>query len=338
MGDMHTSQVSDNHRMQELERVVPQAQNVPNLFQLFSLDLRRCPRFDRTAEYALACQTHAAWRHLVHSLEVQHDHLVRLLGPHLLPSSYNTISESDIVHLLYLLQVRVDLTKIPQFSPAIASTRDWLAQMRADLADFRRYRDEMVRRNLRFVVLLARRHPQSPVRFLDLVQEGALGLMRAVEKFDPNRGIRFASYAVWWIREAFARTVTSRDDTMCFPDATPGEENEGAFVDRIATPEETTPEAHVLNVDSATHLYRALTHLPEPEADILRLRFGLGEPHAYTLAEVSRRLGLTREQVRVREQRALVRLRVYLQRPTTATLQHRQEPQRRWRKAIGKRT
>jgi RNA polymerase sigma factor (sigma-70 family) len=335
---MHTSQVSDNHRMKELERIVPGARNMPNLFQLFSLDLRRCQQFDRTAEYALACQTQTAWRHLIHSLEAQHDHLARLLGPQLLPSSYNTISESNIVLLLHHVQVHVDRTKVPQSSPDMTDTRGWLAQMRTDLADFRRYRDEMVRRNLRFVVLLARRHPQSPVRFLDLVQEGALGLMRAVEKFDPNRGIRFATYAVWWIREAFARTVTSRDDTTCFPDATPGEEHEGAFVDRIAAPEETTPEANVLNVDSATHLYRALTHLPEPEANILRLRFGLGELHAYTLAEVSRRLGLTREQVRVREQRALVRLRVYLQRPATATLQHRQEPQRRWRKAAGKRT
>jgi RNA polymerase sigma factor (sigma-70 family) len=335
---MNTVHLSDNHRTNEPAMVVPRALNTPNLFHLFALDLAHCPRFDRTAEYALACQTQTAWRHLIHSLEVQHDHLVRLLGPHPLPSSYNTISESDIVHLLHLLQVRVDLTKIPQDSPAIVSTRDWLAQMRADLANFRRYRDEMVRRNLRFVVLLARRHPQSPVRFLDLVQEGALGLMRAVEKFDPDRGVRFATYAVWWIREAFARTVTSRDDTMCFLGATPGEENEDAFVDRIATSEEITLEANVLSVDSATHLYRALTHLPEPEADILRLRFGLGEPCAYTLAEVSRRLGLTCGQVRVREQRALVRLRAYLRRPITATLQHRQESQRRWRKAVGKRT
>ena len=330
---MHTSQVSDNHRMKELERVVPGARNMPNLFQLFSLDLAHCPRFDRTAEYALACQTHTAWRHLVHSLEAQHDHLARLLGPQLLPSSYNTISEPDIVHLLHLIQVRMDRTKIPQSSPDMTYTRDWLAQMRADLADFRHYRDEMVRRNLRFVVMLARRYLQNPAGLLDLVQEGVLGLMRAVEKFDPDRGIRFATYAVWWIREAFARAVTSREDTTCFTDATPGDEKEDSFVDRIAAPEETTPEVSVLNAESSTQLYQALTSLPSPEADILRLRFGLGEPHSYTLEEVSERLGLTRKQVRLREQRALVRLRVYLQRPTTATHQHKQEPQLRWRKA-----
>jgi RNA polymerase sigma factor (sigma-70 family) len=330
---MNTNQLSDNRRTKVPERIVPHARNTPNLFQLFSLDLAHCPRFDRTAEGALAWQTHTAWRHLVHSLEAQHDHLARLLGPHLLPSSYDTISESDIVHLLHHAQVRVDRTKIPQPGPAMASTRDWLAQMRTDLANFRHCRDEMVRRNLRFVVMLARRYRQSPMGLLDLVQEGALGLMRAVEKFDPERGVRFASYAVWWIREAFARTVTSRDDTTCFSGATPGEENAGSFVDRSAAPEEITPEGNVLDADSATQLYQALASLPVPEADILRLRFGLGESHAYTLAEVSQRLGLTREQVRLREQRALVRLRVYLQRPTAATQQHTREPQRRWRKA-----
>ena len=121
---MNTIHLSDNHCTNEPEMVVPRALNTPNLFHLFALDLAHCPQFDRTAEYALACQTHAAWRRLVHSLEVQHDHLVRMLGPHPLPSSYNTISESDIVHLLHLLQLHMDLTKVPQFNPTIASTRD----------------------------------------------------------------------------------------------------------------------------------------------------------------------------------------------------------------------
>src|SRR5262249_49687030 len=151
----------------------------------------------------------------------------------------------------------------------------------------------------RFVVMLARRHLQSHVELLDLVQEGTLGLMRAVEKFDPGRGIRFASYAVWWIREAFARMTTTREDTSCFSDAIPREEETDTFVDRIAAPEETIPEVQVRNAESVTHLYQALGRLPELEANILRLRFGLGEPHPCTLAEVGRRLCLTREQVRV---------------------------------------
>ena len=338
MESMHASQVSDNHCMQELERVAPLAQNVPNLFQLFSVDLRQCPRFDRTAEYALACQTRTAWRHLVHSLEMQHDYLARLLGPHLLPSSYDTISESDIVLLLHHVQVHMDRTKVPQSSPGMVHMRDWLAQMQTDLANFRYCRDEMVRRNLRFVVMLARRYSQSQVDLLDLVQEGTLGLMRAVEKFDPDRGISFASYAVWWIREAFARAMISKDVTLCFSEATPREEEEVSIIDLIAAPEETAPDVNVLNADITTKLYQALTSLPAWEAVILRLHFGLNESHTYTLAEISQRLGLTRTQVRLREQRALVRLRAYLQRPTKATLQHRQEPQRRWRKAAGKRT
>jgi RNA polymerase sigma factor (sigma-70 family) len=313
---MHTNQGSDEHRTKEPEQVVLRAQNIPNLFQLLALDLASCPRFDRTTEYTLACQTRTAWRRLIHSLETQHSDLVRLLGPHLLPSSYGTVSELDIVRLLHNVQVRVDRIQSPQSGPAVASARDWLAQMRADLADFRHCRDEMVRRNLRFVVMLARRYPQSPVGLLDLVQEGTLGLMRAIEKFDPDRGIRFASYAVWWIREAFGRTVTAREETMCLSNVLPGDEKEGSLVDGIRAPEESTPEVNVANAESDTQLYQALANLPKPEADILHLRFGLRERRTYTLREVSQRLGLTREQVRAREQRALVRLRVYLRHPT----------------------
>jgi RNA polymerase primary sigma factor len=309
---MKTGRCSDHRRMKAPEKVVPRAQNTSDLFQVFALELAQCPRFDRTAEYTLARHTHAAWRCLLRALAAHHDHLMRLLSPRLLPSSYDTMSESDIVRLLRHVQERVERTQGPQSSPAIASTRDWLAHMQANLAHFRYCRDEMVRRNLRFVVMLARRYLRSPVDLLDLVQEGTLGLMRAVEKFDPDRGIRFASYAVWWVREAFARTRTARENTTWFSDATPEEEETDAFVDRIAAPEETTPEVRVLNAERATHLCRALAILPEPEADILRLRFGLGEPRPCTLAEVSHRLSLTREQVRVREQRALVRLRVYL--------------------------
>ena len=123
---------------------------------------------------------------------------------------------------------------------------------------------------------------------------------------------------------------------MCIRDsshATPEDEEEGSFVDRIAAPEDTTPEVNVQNGESTSQLYQALTSLPAREAVVLRLRFGLDESHTHTLAEISQRLGLTRTQVRVREQRALSLLRKHLQHQTVATKQHKQETQLRCKNA-----
>jgi RNA polymerase nonessential primary-like sigma factor len=304
-----------------------------DLVQLFTLDLAHCPRFDRTAEYTLARRTRSAWVQLIISLQARHEHLATLLGTHHLPSSYDTISESEILQLLHRIHGHVEQAKVRTASCDIASLQSWLAQVRENLARFRDCRDEMVRRNLRFVVMLARRCHHQGASFLDLVQEGALGMMRAVEKFDPDRGVRFASYAVWWIREGFARALASREDTICFSPTPSREEDEDSPLDDIATPNESSPEMIVLNADMARGLHRALACLPVQEAEIVRLRFGLGTGRTHTLEQVSQRLDLSRAQVQLREQRALARLRALLQRPTAVTPPCTQQPQQHWRKA-----
>src|SRR5262249_35700968 len=227
---MNTSQQSYGHRANEPEMETPRALNTPDLLQLFSLDLAYCPRLDHEEEYTLACRTRSAWLHLVTSLKAQHKRLAALLGEHCRPSSYNAFSEREVMRLLRHVQGYVDRTETRATSPDMTSLRNWLARMRADLVRFRGCRDEMVRRNLRFVVMLARRYKHSRVSFLDLVQEGTLGLMCAVEKFDPARGVTFASYAVWWIREAFAHALASKDDTVCVSAIRLREEEDGSLL------------------------------------------------------------------------------------------------------------
>jgi RNA polymerase primary sigma factor len=100
---------------------------------------------------------------------------------------------------------------------SIRAFRGILAEVSSARRELQAAREEMVKAHLRLVVSIAKKYRRGSVEFLDLIQEGNIGLMHAIEKFDYRRGVKVSTYAVWWIRQAIARAITDKGRMIRIP-------------------------------------------------------------------------------------------------------------------------
>jgi len=219
-------------------------------------------------------------------------------------------------------------------------------------------RDRLIISNLRLVVSIAKNYVDRGTSFMDLIEEGNVGLMKATARFDPSMDLRFSTYATWWIRQSIRRAITNArmvrtpsymielitklknseielsaklgrqptideianeidNETWRLRKAISAYRttNQPLSLDLLSSLNETIkdehvgrPEDHLLDVQEREDLRRILDSIDTRDAEVLRMRYGIGYEKPLTLEEVGARLNITRERVRQIENESLEKL------------------------------
>jgi len=227
-------------------------------------------------------------------------------------------------------------------------------------------RRKLINANLKLVVSIAKHYTHMGLPLMDLIAEGNIGLMKAIDKFKLSKGYRFSTYAAWWIRQAITRALIDQGKTIRIPvymseliskykkiseelrqklkrepttsqiarkmkmpvekveeiqmwitkktslEAPVGEEGESQIGDFIKATGYADTESEIEKFFNKEEVASLLNLVSEREKIVLDLRFGVSNGYPHTLAEVAKRLGVSRERVRQIEEAALKKLKKYV--------------------------
>lgn len=139
----------------------------------------------------------------------------------LLTHEQEIIYGKQVQKMMTLLSHQGELTTLLQREPSLQEWADHVEMSETELnhalKQGKRAKQKMIEANLRLVVAIAKKYQKRNMEFLDLIQEGSLGLERGVEKFDPTKGYKFSTYAYWWIRQAITRAIAQQARTIRLP-------------------------------------------------------------------------------------------------------------------------
>ncbi|MEH1927356.1 RNA polymerase sigma factor, RpoD/SigA family [Nostoc sp.] len=139
----------------------------------------------------------------------------------LLTREQEIVFGKQVQQMMTLIDAKEALAKKLQREPNMSEWADKVEQSETEVqqtvAQGKRAKQKMIEANLRLVVAIAKKYQKRNMEFLDLIQEGTLGLERGVEKFDPTRGYKFSTYAYWWIRQAITRAIAQQGRTIRLP-------------------------------------------------------------------------------------------------------------------------
>ncbi|MBK7228898.1 MAG: RNA polymerase sigma factor RpoD/SigA [Ignavibacteriales bacterium] len=223
--------------------------------------------------------------------------------------------------------------------------------------------EQLTKANLRFVVSVAKQYQNQGLSLGDLINEGNLGLIKAVRRFDETRGFKFISYAVWWIRQSILQALAEQSRIVRLPlnrvgalnrigktysnlkqeferepspeevaealemdvdeissmmkisgkqvsvDAPFSSGDENSLLDIIEDNQQPSPDNDLISESLKSEIKSLLAILPDREAEVIKLYFGLDGEYSMTLEEIGERFNLTRERVRQIKEKAIRKLR-----------------------------